>query len=63
MCLYRMLCSIEEMLYAESPEGKLERTVGGKYSLWFPCYLVIILTFIHMHVSNLIYPKDIPRYI
>jgi hypothetical protein len=34
--------------------------VEGKYSLWFPCYPAIIITFIHMHVSNLIYPKDMP---
>jgi hypothetical protein len=34
----------------------------GKYSLWFPCYLATLITFIHMHVSNLIYPKDMPRY-
>jgi hypothetical protein len=34
----------------------------GKYILWFSCYLAILITFTHMHASNLIYPKDMPRY-
>jgi len=33
----------------------------GKYILWFPCYLATLITFQHMHVSNLIYPKGMPR--
>ena len=33
----------------------------GKYSLWFPCYPATLITFVHIHVSNLIYPKDMPR--
>jgi hypothetical protein len=33
----------------------------GKYSLWFPCYPATLVTFIHTHVSNLLYPKDMPR--